>query len=86
MLVDWMDTIDLHSADPPYTVIRVVGSMLTPKGRQVLRTFGFDSFRVTDEGFHALRPLQPRLRKNQQVDISWFMQSQLRISWVLWVP
>jgi hypothetical protein len=61
MLIDWMDTIDLHhgvySADPPYTAIRVVGSMLTPEGRQVLGTFGFASFTVTDEGFHAVRPL-----------------------------
>jgi hypothetical protein len=65
MLIDWMDTIDLHhgvySANPPYTIIRVVGSKLTPEGRQVLGTFGFDSFTLTDDGFRATRPLPPAL-------------------------
>jgi hypothetical protein len=65
MLMDQMDTIDLHhgvySADPPYTAIRVIGSKLTPEGRQFLETFGFDSFTLTDEGFIAVRPLPPAL-------------------------
>jgi hypothetical protein len=65
MLIDWMDTIDLHhgvySADPPYTAIRVVGTKLTTEGRQVLGTFGFDSFTLTDDGFSATRPLPPAL-------------------------
>jgi hypothetical protein len=69
MLIDWMDTIDLHhgvySADPPYTVIRVVGSKLTAEGRQVLGTFGFDSFTVTDDGFHAVRPLATALEVDE---------------------
>ena len=65
MLIDWMDTIDLHhgvySANPPYTAIRVVGSMLTPEAREVLGTFGFNSFTETDEGFYAVRPVPASL-------------------------
>jgi hypothetical protein len=65
ILIDEMATIDLHhgvySAIPPYTAIRVVGSTLTQQGRQVLATFGFDSFTLTDEGFRAVRPLPPSL-------------------------
>jgi hypothetical protein len=63
ILIDEMVTIDQHhgvySADPPYTAIRVVGSTLTPQGREVLGTFGFDSLTLTDEGFQAVRPLPP---------------------------
>jgi hypothetical protein len=61
MLVGWMDTIELHhgvySADPPYTAVRVIGATATPHLREVLGTFGFDSFTLTDEGFRAVRPL-----------------------------
>lgn len=61
MLFDWMDTIDLHhgsySANPPYTILRVIGSKLTPEIRQFLGEFGFDSFTSADSGFHATRPL-----------------------------
>ena len=63
--MDQMDTIDLHhgiySADPPYTVIRVIGSTLTPEGQQFLETFGFNSFTLTGGGFQAVRPLPPPL-------------------------
>jgi hypothetical protein len=66
MLIDQMGTIDVHhgvySADPPYTALSVVGSTLTPQVRQVLGSFGFDSFTVTDEGFRAVRPLPASLR------------------------
>ena len=59
ILIDEIATIDLHhgvhSANPPYTAIRVVGSTLTQQGREVLATFGFDSFTLTDEGFRAVR-------------------------------
>ena len=65
ILIDEIATIDLHhgvhSANPPYTAIRVVGSTLTQQGREVLATFGFDSFTLTDEGFRAVRPLPPFL-------------------------
>ena len=59
-LIDIMDTIDLHhgiySADPPYTVIRVIGATPTSEVRQVLASYGFDSFTPTDDGFDAVRP------------------------------
>ena len=61
VLIDQMGTIDEHhgiySADPPYTVIRVVGSALTPEVRQVVESFGFDSFTNSSGGFDAIRPL-----------------------------
>jgi hypothetical protein len=65
ILIDEMATIDLHhgvhSANPPCTAIRVVGSTLTQQGREVLATFGFDCFTLTDEGFRAVRLLPPFL-------------------------
>jgi hypothetical protein len=64
-LAGWMDAIELHhgvhSADPPYTAIRVIGATVTTHLREVLATFGFDSFTVTDEGFRAFRPLAAAL-------------------------
>lgn len=69
MLIDEMGTIDEHhgiySADPPYTVIRVVGSALTPEVRQLLESFGFDSFSITSGGFDAVRPLPQPLGSQQ---------------------
>jgi hypothetical protein len=63
MLIGQMETIDLHhgvySADPPYTTIRIFGSELTIEVRETLAEFGFDSFKITDEGFDAVRPLPP---------------------------
>jgi hypothetical protein len=65
ILIDNMETIDLHhgiySANPPYTVVRVVGSTLTPQVKQTLASFGFDSFTITSEGFDAVRPSPPPL-------------------------
>lgn len=65
MLIDQMGTIDdrhgVYSADPPYTAIHVIGSGLTLEVRQILASFGFDSFTVTDDGFQAVRPLPPPL-------------------------
>ena len=61
MLIGNLDTIELHhgfySADPPYTVLEVVGSRLTARIEAALRTLGFDSFPVTTDGFRATRPL-----------------------------
>ena len=65
VLIGEVGTIDEHhgiySADPAYTVIRVVGSDLTSEVRQVLAGFGFDSFTVNNDGFDAVRPLPPPL-------------------------
>jgi hypothetical protein len=59
-LIDEMETIDLHhgvnSADPPYTVISVIGCDLNPEIHAVLASFGFNSFNRTEEGFEATRP------------------------------
>ncbi|HEX4005897.1 MAG TPA: hypothetical protein VHX60_06960 [Acidobacteriaceae bacterium] len=61
MLFDEFATIDLHhgehSADPPYTVVRVFGTASTAKIEGYLSEYGFASFNATQEGFQAIRPL-----------------------------
>jgi hypothetical protein len=56
-----LGAIDLHhgfySADPPYTVLEVVGVRLTARIEAALIDLGFDSFPVTSNGFRAIRPL-----------------------------
>jgi hypothetical protein len=60
-LINELDTIELHhgvySADPPYTVIEVVGARVTERLRNELSQFGFTEFQATVEGFRAVRPL-----------------------------
>lgn len=62
ILIDEFGTIDLHhgphSADPPYTVIRIIGTFLTEKIMGTLSEYGFDSFDIADDGFRAVRPLE----------------------------
>ena len=54
-------TIDLHhnsySADPPYTVLEVIGTSLSEKIKTELSEYGFNEFFTTSEGFRAERPL-----------------------------
>ena len=61
MLIGNLGTIDLHhgsySADPPYTVLEIVGTPLTAKIEAALSALGFDSFYHTIGGFRAVRPL-----------------------------
>lgn len=61
ILVNEFDTIDLHhgkySANPPYTVLDVVGTTITPRLRTELGQFGFDEFQETPHGFRAVRPM-----------------------------
>lgn len=61
VLLGNLDTIDLHhgsySADPPYTVLMVVGASLTERLKTALTDLGFDSFHLTSDGFRAIRPL-----------------------------
>jgi hypothetical protein len=61
MLIENLDTIDLHhgfySADPPYTVLEIVGARLTARIEAALTDLGFDSFPITNDGFRAIRPL-----------------------------
>jgi hypothetical protein len=56
-----IDTIDMHhnaySADPPYTVLEIIGTPLTAKIELELSRYGFDEFLTTAEGFRAVRPL-----------------------------
>jgi hypothetical protein len=62
ILLDEFATIDLHhgpySADPPYTVIRVIGTSPTERIKRVLSGYGFDSFDVVEEGFRATRAIK----------------------------
>jgi hypothetical protein len=46
----------IHSADPPYTVLEVIGVDVTPKIREELATYGFDEFQNNIRGFVATRP------------------------------
>jgi hypothetical protein len=56
-----LDTIDLHhgvhSANPPYTVVEVIGTSISDRLRCELSQFGFDQFEATPQGFRAMRPL-----------------------------
>jgi len=60
-LINELDTIDLHhgtySANPPYTVLEVIGVVMSERVKAELSEFGFDEFEATAEGFRATRPL-----------------------------
>jgi hypothetical protein len=60
-LIDELDTIDLHhgaySADPPYTVLEVIGAEMIEKVKAGLSELGFNEFEGTEQGFRAIRPL-----------------------------
>jgi hypothetical protein len=59
MLLDKLDTIELHhgshSADPPYTVIEVLGTGFSANARNVLSEYGFSEFKANSMGFTATR-------------------------------
>jgi len=61
ILINELDAIDLHqgiySANPPYTVLEVIGTGITAKLKAELSHFGFDDFQQTDQGFRAMRPM-----------------------------
>lgn len=61
VLINELDTIDLHhgaySADPPYTVLDVIGTAISPRVKAELAQLGFNEFQETSEGFRALRPI-----------------------------
>ena len=64
-LLGVLDTIDLHhgihSANPPYTVLEIVGTPLTANLKNKLVSFGFDEFQTSSGGFVAqTRPRLPR--------------------------
>jgi hypothetical protein len=59
--VSMLDTIELHhgrhSADPPYTVIEVLGVVLSENVKIGFSEYGFNEFYPTSAGFNATRPL-----------------------------
>ena len=61
MLLNELDTVDLHhgphSANPPYTILQVIGARLTNQITAELSSYGFDEFHETADGFLARRPL-----------------------------
>jgi hypothetical protein len=60
ILLGELDSIDLHhgsySADPPYTVLEVLGTPLTVRTKNELSTYGFNEFHANSAGFTAKRP------------------------------
>jgi hypothetical protein len=60
-LIQQLETIDLHhgvySANPPYTVVEVIGTGITERAKAEFAEFGFDQFEPTPLGFRASRPL-----------------------------
>lgn len=61
MLINKLGTIDLHhgtySANPPYTVLDVIGTAITARLKAELGEYGFDDFQETTHGFRAVRPI-----------------------------
>jgi hypothetical protein len=61
ILINELDAIDLHhgtySANPPFTVLEVIGAGITAKLKAALSDFGFNDFQETDQGFRAMRPM-----------------------------
>ena len=59
ILLGEFDTIDLHhgaySANPPYTIIEVVGTPLTARVKNELSEYGFNEFCAGPAGFTAKR-------------------------------
>ncbi len=60
-LIQELETIDLHhgvySANPPYTVLEVIGTAISDRVKGKFAEFGFDQFEPTSQGFRAIRPL-----------------------------
>jgi hypothetical protein len=58
-LIDELDTIDLHhglhSSNPPYSKIEVIGVTLSERIKSALAQYGFQEFRATPHGFEASR-------------------------------
>ena len=46
-----------YSANPPYTVLDVIGTAITARLKAELAQFGFNEFQETPRGFCAVRPI-----------------------------
>jgi hypothetical protein len=61
VLINELDTIDDHhgiySANPPYTVVEVIGTSISDRLKSKFSQFGFNQFESTPRGFCAMRPL-----------------------------
>jgi hypothetical protein len=59
-LLNGLESIDQHhnaySADPPYTILQIFGTVLTARIEAESRRYGFDSFSDMADGFRATRP------------------------------
>ena len=59
LLIEELDSIDLHhgahSADPPYTVLEILGTRLTDRAKDALAVWGFAEFHEHSTGFTAYR-------------------------------
>jgi len=60
LLLQELDAIELHhgsySANPPYTVLEVLGAVLSPRIESELSSYGFSEFQPSPAGFRAMRP------------------------------
>ena len=60
-LINELDTINLHhgsySADPPYTILEVIGTPISERLKAELSHYGFSEFQATGEGFRTVRTL-----------------------------
>ena len=46
-----------YSADPPYTILEVLGILLSDRIKAELSQYGFNEFHPDSVGFHAVRPV-----------------------------
>jgi hypothetical protein len=64
-LIGQIDTIDLHhgiySADPPYSVLDIIGVAITEEIRSALEQNGFTEIEPRDAGFRASQAFGPEL-------------------------
>jgi hypothetical protein len=60
ILLGELNTIDLHhgsySADPPYTLLEVIGTPLSATIENEMSAYGFNEFESNSAGFTAKRP------------------------------
>jgi hypothetical protein len=58
-LIDVLDQVELHhgeySQSPPYSVLQVVGTTLSPRLRAELESYGFGQFEDAPDGFLACK-------------------------------